>query len=132
MGYSTSTMIGPYMVITKTPLEEIEKVETKKTCTNKYCEKHGFDVGLMSDCVSFCGYCGSKVEEIKLVSTIKEALNFDQVKYDYGNEDIFYKPDYVDVYIPNLYYDGRNSKWIIVNQIVEIPDSEESISVKKF
>ena len=126
MSYDTSTMIGPYMVITETPVETIEKKEKKVTCTNDACEKHGFTVA-----GNFCNNCGCEVKEITFTSfTKKEIMHFDQVKYDYGNEDIFYKPDYINAYIPNLNYDGCLSIWIDdENAIVEeIPRAEEAIA----
>lgn len=125
MSYSTSTMIGPYMVITETPVQTTEKVEVPFTCTNTTCEKHGINLN-----GNFCNVCGSVVGKVEFKTKIEKPLYFEQVKYDYGNEDIFYKPDYVNAYIPNLNYDGCLSIWLDdENDVVsEIPDADEAIA----
>ena len=124
MSYSTSTMIGPYMVLTEIPLEIVEKVDVPFTCVNTTCEKHGINLN-----GNFCNVCGSAVEKVEFKTKIKKPLYFEQVKYDFGNEDIFYKPDYINAYIPNLNYDGCLSIWIYEeNMMVEkIPNAEEAI-----
>ena len=63
-------------------------------------------------------------------SSSTEEMYFEQVKYDFGNEDIFHKPDYVNAYIPNLNYEGCLSIWIDVENVIvdKIPNAEEAIN----
>lgn len=121
MGYSNSTIIGPYMVLTEIPFGEKEKKEIKTSCTNDSCPK--YEHNIQSDCVSFCAYCGSKVEKREIVTIVKEKLNFDDVSYDFGDEDIFFQPEYMDIYLPN----GFNLE-VHEDSVRDIPNIEDEIS----
>lgn len=66
MGVSKNTYIGPYFELsTELKLTEVQ-TDSARTCTNKECVVHQ-DKKHISDDISFCPKCGSKIDEIEFL-----------------------------------------------------------------